>query len=474
MARLKEIFSVDLRSLALFRIVLASAILINLATLAPDIEAFYSDQGIFPRSPIVQVITWTPSIYFATGTVWGVAILFLIQALFAILLLIGWRTRLTTFISWFFSISLQVRNYNITNGGDYLIGLMLFWGMFLPLGARFSFDRVQSSSKTKLPKTFCSVATVALFVQFASLYLFGSLYKQDQTWKDGTALYYSLSDEYFATSLGLFLSHFRTPLKILSYCVRPFEFFGPLLLIFPFFTTLFRMIGIAAFFIFQAALGTCISLMLFPFTSSILLLPFVPSAFWDRLARLFKLKNSDSDLTETRMRPSWLAQTLCFFFLLYVISWQISEWKPQFMRIPSFLQWLGPTLQISQFWGMYSETPKNSGWFAVIGKLQGGSVVDLYRKGKPWREEKPSIPSQDHPSFRWRYLVSEFAYKDSYEPYLFYYANWLCTKWNAKQDGPNRLMELEIVDIRLLIPAEKNSRQSPKEEKLSVFKHSCP
>src|SRR5256885_17225491 len=92
MGKFKEIFSVDLRSLALFRITLTSVILFNLATLTPDIEAFYSDRGIFPRSPIVQIISWTPAIHFAVGSVPGVILLFLINSLFAFFLLIGWRT----------------------------------------------------------------------------------------------------------------------------------------------------------------------------------------------------------------------------------------------------------------------------------------------------------------------------------------------------------------------------------------------
>lgn len=475
MNKLKEIFSIDVRSLALFRIALASMILVNLATLAPDIEAFFSDRGIFPRSELVQIITLTPSIYFVTGTVLGVSILFLIQALFAVFLLIGWRTRWATFVSWFFAISLGVRNFYITNGGDYLMQLMLFWGMFLPLGAVFSVDQAKSPSTAGAPKRICSVATVALFVQFASLYIFGGLYKQAPAWKNGTALYYSLADEYFASSLGLFLTHFTTPLKMLSYLVRPFEIVGPLFLISPFHTAFFRFITIAAFFLFQAGMGASIKLMLFPYVSSMLLLPFIPSLFWDALARLFNRKRPEAALTQGGMRSFFPAQVLCLFFLIYIIVWQISEFKSRFELIPSYLQSLGPVLQISQIWSMYSVTPLNTGWFAVVGKLQDGSEVDLYRKGKPWREEKPAVSSEDHPGFRWRYLASEFAYKDNYKSYLFYYADWLCNKWNGKHQGASHLTELEVIDFRRPIsPQDLKQSVSDNYEKVSLYKYNCP
>src|SRR3989338_5467486 len=47
---LKEIFGIDIRSLAIFRIALALLIIFDLYFRLPDLEVFYTDEGIFPRS----------------------------------------------------------------------------------------------------------------------------------------------------------------------------------------------------------------------------------------------------------------------------------------------------------------------------------------------------------------------------------------------------------------------------------------
>jgi hypothetical protein len=66
-------------------------------------------------------------------------VLFAIAALVAIALLVGYRTRLATVLLALLA-SLQARNPTLIQGGDNLLLLLLFWGMFLPLGARFAID----------------------------------------------------------------------------------------------------------------------------------------------------------------------------------------------------------------------------------------------------------------------------------------------------------------------------------------------
>ena len=70
------------------------------------------------------------------GTAWagGVAL--------AIALLIGWRTRPASLLSWFLLISLLARNPLIVGEGDRLLALLLLWAGFLPLGRHFSVDAI--------------------------------------------------------------------------------------------------------------------------------------------------------------------------------------------------------------------------------------------------------------------------------------------------------------------------------------------
>ena len=49
-----NVFAVDLRSLALLRVVLAALGLIDLGIRAGDLGAFYTDQGAFPRQAALE------------------------------------------------------------------------------------------------------------------------------------------------------------------------------------------------------------------------------------------------------------------------------------------------------------------------------------------------------------------------------------------------------------------------------------
>ena len=143
--KLKELFGIDLRSLALFRICLGLIILIDLLTRLPDLNTFYTDAGLLPRAALVgqpQLI----SAHLMNGTVWFQAVLFLIQGVCAVGLLVGYRTRLMTWLSWVLMVSLHWRFRSILGGGDEYLRYLLFWSVFLPLGARWSVDRALDDS----------------------------------------------------------------------------------------------------------------------------------------------------------------------------------------------------------------------------------------------------------------------------------------------------------------------------------------
>ena len=88
-------------------------------------------------------MAWSPSVHVAFTGIRGrpgsaafETIPFLVAGLFAGLLLVGYRTGLATCVSWFMLLSVQARNPIILQGGDVLLRLLLFWGIFLPLGER--------------------------------------------------------------------------------------------------------------------------------------------------------------------------------------------------------------------------------------------------------------------------------------------------------------------------------------------------
>ena len=139
----REIFSIDYRSLALFRFTLAGLSIYDLLIAWPFLRDFYSDWGILPRSALFSSSGWSYhyiSIYNISGVPAVINILFIIHLIVSVMLLLGFRTRIATILTWFFVISLIARNPMVVTGGYVMFRLALFWAIFLPLGARWSVD----------------------------------------------------------------------------------------------------------------------------------------------------------------------------------------------------------------------------------------------------------------------------------------------------------------------------------------------
>ena len=145
-ARLKHIFALDYRSLALFRFILGIAVLLDIAMRFPYVEAHLSDQGIYPRSaafaqespehylaPIIY-----RSLHALSGSVdWQYA-LYAVGAAAAIMLALGYKTRMAAAASWFLLLSAYSRNplvhdgiYSSSENAAVLCNLPACWALLL-------------------------------------------------------------------------------------------------------------------------------------------------------------------------------------------------------------------------------------------------------------------------------------------------------------------------------------------------------
>jgi len=102
------------------------------------------------------------SVHLAAGSVELVGALFAVQALVAVALLVGYRTRIASVLVWLLWASLHARMPLVLNGGDTLLRLVLFWAMFAPMGARFSVDALRTGGREG---RILSVGTVGLLCQ---------------------------------------------------------------------------------------------------------------------------------------------------------------------------------------------------------------------------------------------------------------------------------------------------------------------
>lgn len=287
-SKIQEVFGFDLRSLAAFRIGLASVILVDLITRFGDLKAHYTDLGVLPRSALEQISPspWHWSFFSISGHPFFASLLFLFAIFVALLLLVGYRTRLVTIALWAMIISIHNRNPALIFAADDVLRALLFWAMFLPLGASYSIDSALNTSPKPLPKRIVSGATFAFMVQLCFIYIWSAAFKtkSDLWFPDGDAVYYALSFDQYGTAFGQFLLSLPQEfLKLLTLSALIFEWVGPLMIFIPFYNSFFRCVAVVSFILLHIGFGLCFELGIFPFLSISSWLVLIPSNVWDSL-----------------------------------------------------------------------------------------------------------------------------------------------------------------------------------------------
>ncbi|MBK6983798.1 MAG: hypothetical protein IPH32_03100 [Bacteroidetes bacterium] len=190
-----------------------------------SIKAFFTDEGILPIE-ILKQYNWSPnyfSLHALSGDLSWQIVLFIINALCIVLLTIGYRARVFTFICWVFLTSLQNRNPFILQGGDDMLRLLLLWATFLPWGERYSIQK-----KSSYANHYFDWANIGYLLLPASVFFFSALLKTSPEWRtEGTALYYALSLDQIRMPGGNLLYQFPLLMKILTYVVFYIELLAP-------------------------------------------------------------------------------------------------------------------------------------------------------------------------------------------------------------------------------------------------------
>ncbi len=241
--RARLVFGIDPRTLALFRVALGALLLADLALRLRDLSVFYTDAGVLTREHWGALVhRWHWSLHAASGELWYQLALFAIAAVAACMLMLGWRTRMASVLSFVLLASLVNRNPLVLQGGDILLVVMAFWAMFLPLGLRFSIDAgldpalrddPNAPRAASLPyRPYLSIASVAVILQTLYLYTFTALLKTGEAWRESfDAARAALGLRHFATPLGHWLTDFPTLLKAATLYVLSVELVAPLLVL---------------------------------------------------------------------------------------------------------------------------------------------------------------------------------------------------------------------------------------------------
>lgn len=413
-------------------------LLVDLYHRSRDLVAHYTDKGILPTDVFFEYYSYLPyklSLHALSGSAVYQGGLFLVAGLFALSLTLGFYTRFSAVISWLFLISLQDRNIMILYGGDIYIRVLLFWGLFLPLGEHFSVDRMLKKDEEP-PLNVFSSASVAYLLQVCIVYWAAAAFKWNPDWFSGTAVTYALKIDQFATPLGLWLRELTWLHPVLTYITLYVELLGPFLAFMPFCFGPLRTLAVVIFSLMHVGFGLSLTLGLFSFIGITAWIPFLPTWFWKKWG--FK------DHGPVESSPFWENMTVGFL-CVYVIFFNIHTINPN-IRPPLFgkdWQSLANILHINQKWNMFSRPLRDDGWYVVQGQTLSGKNVDLFQSKNQLDWTKPSLVSHTYKNDRWRKFMMNIWWNNN-KRYRQHFARYLTNDWNEKHAGFDKVQHVNV------------------------------
>lgn len=425
------------------RIAMASVIILDLGIRITDLEAFYSDTGAVPLSLLYEH-AWNPyyiSIHTMSG-LWQVQLLLFLFSFFcAIMLLIGFRTGLFTFLSWFMMLSMHNRNELILQGGDDLLRMTLFWCMFLPWGARYSLDNLTRPVSSQVPLQVRSWASIAYFLQLTYIYTGSALLKGSEWHTDYTALYYVYSLDQISYPISKYLYYSPPLMRVLTAIAYYFELLIPLLFFIPARHQAFRFIAFILITGFHLFNGATIFIGLFFIIGIVTAVGILPSFAMDRFDRMVSAIRMQAEkrfarfiyalrLASQPYRKQRDFKVLGIFLVFYVLYWNISNLSYMRWKMGDSIRFIGYTLRLDQAWGMFAPgVLKDDGWFIYEAETETGRCIDLQHPGEESCIRKPGNIVSLYKNDRWRKYGENFILSD-HALIRGYFCNYFRRVWN--------------------------------------------
>lgn len=472
----------DLRALALMRISVAFVILLDLSIRLSDLEAFYTNQGAMPLSMIHEYV-WNEyfiSFHAISGKWWVQFTLFMVSAFCALMLLIGYRTRLFTVLSWLMMVSLHNRAELILQGGDDLLRTVLFWCMFIPWGAKYSCDSLLKETENESFRI-RTVATVAYMLQVIYVYTGSALLKGAEWHTDFTALYYVYSLDQISYPVTQYIFQHPDVMKVLTAIAWYFELLAPLLFFIPFRHQFFRVLAIVLIIGFHSFNASTVFIGLFPLIGIATCLGMLPSGVMDRFDRLtsriqtsvassflgiaYPVKNlipHKKTPAVAVVRSNTGVSLVLAVLAGYVLYWNASNLKEFPYKMPAEARFVGYMARIDQCWGMFSPGVfKDDGWYILEGETETGELIDLARGGMPVSYIKPSSVVSMFKNDRWR-KYSENLLMVSNAYMRGYYCNYTKRVWN-EEHPEQKIKALRVIYMLEISQPDYRPSQPAKE-----------
>ncbi|MBY0229804.1 MAG: HTTM domain-containing protein [Gemmataceae bacterium] len=464
----REFFALDARSLALFRVCIAVQLLIDWLDRLPDLASMFTDAGILPRHAISGGIP--VSVMMLSGSLWWQWLVSLLALAFGGMLLVGWKTPLATFASFVLLISAHGRNPWVMHGADHLLRCLLFWGIFLPLGACWSVDARTREQRPASPFVL-SIASFAFIGQLAMVYLFAAAWKWEAEWRQNNdAVYLALNLDSFATRFGQWLRGYPDLCRLATVGSLYLETLGPAILLLPFHVGMQRLVTVFLFCMFHGGLALSMELSLFPFIACAGWLALLPGSFWDRLAlKLPRLRvewgtAAEADWTPPRGLVPAAFVALCFAYVALSNTRGLAEdylnrtgrplaeeEKSAFTRFmedhfPPQLQQFGMVTGLEQGWGVFAPRPSRyGGWTLAVATLANGDRTELIFGGDPDDRAQPEQQQATYWNGRWRKLMNNMPLTAMFPDLIKGWTLWKVREWEKAHGRARRIVRIEFL-----------------------------
>ena len=443
-------FTLDLRSLATYRIGIGLVLLADLIFRSRVLHAMYSDAGVLRRTDLRDFVeqtdrhslwqwgdgTW--SFHLLSGEPGWAMLLFGLAGIFAILLSLGLCTRVATIASFLLLVSLHNRNPFILHSGDTMLRLSLFWSMFLPLGQLWSVDawlRRRRGQPPPLALGFYSPASAGLVFQVFILYFFTGVAKCNALWFQGDAMYVVLNLSIYVRDFGRELRNWPGFHQAISIATVWTEILFPPLLLVGYRNAWWRWLNLLTFCGLHIGVLLSMSIGLFSFICCVVWLALLPGSCWDFFGiratpgadpvtgRGGSSANGSLSRSTRRQGLQSAVNYFCAAMIPFMLIWnglnlfprlvvrpvesvvagaEIREYVQRDNPLLAAYEWLGQALGVGQHFQMFGSPYREDPWFLYRAKLVNTDQVDIFEGGRALRPRQPlkGIPAM--PEFHWR------------------------------------------------------------------------
>lgn len=439
----KRCVGIDVRALAVFRVMLGSILLVDLVLRARYMTVFYTDAGVLSRETLTSLypVVSQLSIHTVSGGVGVQAVLFSVAAVCAVCVIAGWRTKLALICSWVLLISLHARNPLVLNAGDSLLRRLVFWSLFLPVGQYWSIDAGYRETQFVRESVITSIGSVGVLLQVVMMYTVNGVLKVTSgDWGRGNTLQAVYDLEAYTTGVGVFVSEFETVLAVAGSMWVGLLLGSTALLV----TRGWKRVGVVcAYGVGHVVMLVTMQIGLFPVISLSALLLFIPRGVWETVEQNInervqlggdKIRERGSDGVGVRVVRRGSVESV-WKACRDLVSWGAVGVVKRYGVVlvgcgvlAALLYWNGVAVGVvdtpenvemsvepsENTWDMFVSVSEKDTWVSVIGVAETGEKVPVI-SGVNARDSIPSDSESWYPTSRWRKFLYNVASENSDE-----------------------------------------------------------